>query len=50
MPVELLVGYFRELVEVEGEFYAGLRVRFCVVAELGIGELVVDLFERHFVW
>jgi hypothetical protein len=27
-----------------------LRVRFCVVAELGIGELVVDLFERHFVW
>jgi hypothetical protein len=48
MTIELLVGDFGELVEVEGEFYARLGVGFYIVGELGVGEFVVNFLECHF--
>lgn len=47
VAVELLVGYFGEFVEVEGELDAGLDVGLGVVGELGVGECVVYFCECH---
>jgi hypothetical protein len=50
VAVELLVGYIWEFVEIEAEFDIVLSVRRCVIAELWIGEFVINFGERHGYW